>query len=216
MRFHDREQAGRDLAEALCRQLGGVPPDPLVLALAPGGVPVGAAVATVLGAPFDVLVARLVCAPESPEVPVGALLPGTPPQWQEHTLRTLGLTRQRLADEVADGRAEVDRCEALYRDDRPFPRVRGRTVILVNDGLATGVVARAALRLLRERRPARLIMAAPVSAARATAAVQPVADELVCPHRSWYLRDVGDWYEDFHPPSDREVLDALAAVPMAS
>ncbi|GAA1096066.1 phosphoribosyltransferase [Kitasatospora arboriphila] len=216
MRFHDREQAGRDLAEALCRQLGGVPPDPLVLALPPGGVPVGAAVATVLGAQFDVLVARLVRAPDSPEVPVGALLPGTPPQWQEHALRTMGLTKQRLAGEVADGRAEVDRCEALYREDRPFPRVRGRTVILVGDGLATGVVARAALCRLREQRPARLIMAAPVSAARATAAVQPVADELVCPHRSWYLRDVGDWYEDFHPPSDREVLDAMATVPAAS
>ncbi|MEV6209307.1 phosphoribosyltransferase family protein [Kitasatospora sp. NPDC051914] len=212
MRFHDREQAGRELAELLCRRLGGVPPDPLVLALPPGGVPVGAAVAAVLEAPFDVMVARLVRAPDRPEVAVGALLPGAPPHWEENALRTLGVTAHGLDGTVADERAEVERCEALYRGDRPFPRVEGRTVILVGDGLASGVAARAALCRLRDGRPAALVMAAPVSAPRAAAVVLPVVDELVCLHRPWYLRDVGDWYADFHPPSDREVLDAMAAV----
>lgn len=210
MRFTDRAEAGRALAERLCaRRDGGAYPDPLVLALPRGGVPVAAEVARALGAPLDVLVARKIGVPGRPEVGIGAIAGEDPPFFDTQALAMLGLSEDRLAPDVARERGELHRREALYRDDRPPPPVAGRSVLLVDDGLATGVTARAALRHLRGRRPARLVVAVPVCEAASAAAVGEEADEVVCVHRPPDFHGVGEWYEDFHPVPDNEVISIL-------
>lgn len=212
MRFHDRRQAGRLLAEPL-RELHGAGEleDPLVLALPRGGVPVGDEIARVLHAPLDVLVARKVGAPSNPELGVGAVAGEGPVLFDRRSLALLGLTPEGLAPQVERERAELRRREELYRDGRPAPAVGGRTVLVVDDGLATGVTARAALRAARAGRPARLVLAVPVSSPQAAAALEAEADRLVCLSRPPDFRGVGQWYEDFTQVGDEEVVAVLRA-----
>jgi predicted phosphoribosyltransferase len=210
MRFHDRRQAGRDLAARLLQTVpdGGLT-DPLVLALPRGGVPVAAEIAQALGAQLDVLVVRKIGMPGRPEAGIGALVDDEPPQFDEQSLRMLGLSEDRLAPDIARERSEVHRREDLYRRGRPAPAVTGRTVILVDDGLATGVTARAALRHLRRQKPARLILAIPVCGADAPARMRQEADDIVCLQQPRSFYAVGQWYEDFDQVGDSEVLRTL-------
>ncbi|MFH0245419.1 phosphoribosyltransferase [Streptomyces sp. HK10] len=212
MRFHDRTQAGRMLAEPLRDlQRAGEIGDPLVLALPRGGVPVGDEVARALHAPLDVLVARKIGAPFNPEFGVGAVAGGGPPLFDEQSLRMLGLTAGDLAGQVGRERAELRRREHLYRGGRPALELRGRTAVVVDDGLATGVTARAALHAARVLEPELLVLAVPVSSVQAAAAMEGVADLLVCLETPPSFQGVGQWYEDFHQVGDEEVVAALRA-----
>ncbi|WP_405746876.1 phosphoribosyltransferase family protein [Streptomyces sp. NBC_01525] len=213
MRYFDRRHAGEALATrclALVRTDALV--DPLVVALPRGGVPVAAVVARALGAPLDVLVARKIGMPGRPEVGVGALVGEDPPVFDVGALAALGLTVERLAEDVERERAELRRRQEVYRAGRPplgAAEVAGRAVLLVDDGLATGVTARAALRYLRRLEPARLVLAVPVGDAAAAAALREEADDVECVHQPRNFHGVGKWYLDFDQVQDAEVISIL-------
>ncbi|MFD5772054.1 MULTISPECIES: phosphoribosyltransferase [Streptomyces] len=210
MRFRDRRQAGRELAARLReRRDEGALPDPVVLALPRGGVAVAAEVAHALDAPLDVLVVRKIGAPFHEEFGVGAMAGDGVPVFDEDSLLRLGLSESDLAAVVARERAELRRREERYRQGRPPPDTRGRTVIVVDDGLATGSTARAALRALRARDPGRLVLAVPVGAAEGLALMRSEADEVLCLHEPAAFMAVGQWYEEFDQLTDEDVLDAL-------
>ncbi|MFF3165512.1 MULTISPECIES: phosphoribosyltransferase [unclassified Streptomyces] len=210
MRFSDRAEAGRALARPLgdLRDRGDLP-DPVVLALPRGGIAVAVPVARALSAPLDVLLVRKIGAPHHEEFAVGALAAGDPPLFDAATLGHLGLSEERLAPVVERERRELARRERRYRGDRPPLELRGRTVIVVDDGLATGATARAALRHVRRREPARLVLAVPVGAPDSLDSLAAEADTIVCPHRPAAFSAVGQFYDDFGQLSDADVLDAL-------
>ncbi|MFF0362124.1 phosphoribosyltransferase [Streptomyces fungicidicus] len=210
MRFRDRRQAGRELAARLReRRDEGALPDPVVLALPRGGVAVAAEVAHALDAPLDVLVVRKIGAPFHEEFGVGAMAGDGVPVFDEDSLLRLGLSESDLAAVVARERAELRRREERYRQGRPPPDTRGRTVIVVDDGLATGSTARAALRAARAQDPGRLVLAVPVGAAEGLALMRSEADEVLCLHEPAAFMAVGQWYEEFDQLTDEDVLDAL-------
>ncbi|MDG9717215.1 phosphoribosyltransferase [Streptomyces sp. DH24] len=212
MLFRDRRQAGRELAEELLEvQAGGALPDPVVLALPRGGVAVAREVARALDAPLDVLVVRKIGAPHHEEYGVGALVGEEDPLYDGAALDRLGLGPEDLAPVVERERTELRRRERRYRQGRPAPEVRGRTVIVVDDGLATGSTARAALRALRRQGPARTVLAVPVGSPEAAEALNAEADLVVCPYRPDTFMAVGQWYEDFEQLTDEDVLEALEA-----
>lgn len=207
MRFSDRTDAGRRLGQRLAAM---ELPDPVVLALPRGGVPVGAEVATALSAPLGVVIARKLGAPFQPELGVGAIAEGGVVVLEDATLAAMGLRREDMADTVERERAELDRRVAQYRGDRPPPRTAGRSVIVVDDGLATGVSARAALRSVRPGKPARLILAVPVGPPDAERIMAGEADEVVCLEQPERLAAVGQWYDDFTQTDDATVVALLA------
>ncbi|WP_369392881.1 phosphoribosyltransferase [Streptomyces sp. CG1] len=210
MRFRDRAEAGRELAGLLSDLRDqGVLVDPLVLALPRGGIAVAEPVARALGAPLDVLVVRKIGAPHHQEFAVGALAADDPPLFDAHSLGLLGLTEESMAAAVERERRELHRREQRYRGDRPAPDPAGRTVIVVDDGLATGATARAALRHVRRRRPAHLVLAVPVGAPDSLDLLVDEADTIVCPYRPVGFSAVGQWYEDFEQLTDDEVVAAL-------
>ncbi|WP_406165709.1 phosphoribosyltransferase [Streptomyces sp. NBC_00996] len=210
MQFHDREQAGRELGEHLrILQEKGTLPDPVVLALPRGGVAVAREVARALEAPLDVLVVRKIGAPFQEEYGIGAVAGDDPPLYDKRALDRLGLSEESLAEVVERERAELRRREERYRQGRPAPQLRGRTVILVDDGLATGSTARAALRAVRREAPERVILAVPVASPRGADSMREEADEVVCLYRPGSFMAVGEWYEDFAQLTDDDVLDAL-------
>lgn len=206
-RFLDRQQAGRALAQRLVAlELQ----DPMVLALPRGGVPVAAEVAAATDAPLDVFVVRKIGLPGQPEFGVGAVAEGAEPLFDDAVLSRLGLARQDLADAVAREREELARRVARYRGSRPLPETTGRTVVLVDDGLATGVTARAALQALRRTEPARLVLAVPVCAPDAALALARDADHVVCVLQPDAFGAVGAWYDRFEQITDPQVLELLA------
>ena len=181
----------------------------LVLALPRGGVPVAREVADTLAAPIDVLVTRKIGYPYQPELGVGAIAEGGEPVYDDEFLRRLGLSRADLGPVVARERAELDRRVRVYRGGRPPPDVAGRTVIVVDDGLATGVTARAALRSLRSRSAGRTVLAVPVAAPSSAAAMVREADSVVALALPEAFRAVGEWYGSFGQLTDADVLELL-------
>ncbi|MFZ5852487.1 MAG: phosphoribosyltransferase [Actinomycetota bacterium] len=205
--FADRSDAGRRLARMLLpRDLV----DPLVLGLPRGGVAVARPVADALRAPLEVFVARKIADPGNPELGVGAIAEGGgPPVFDAEALAAVGRRPEDLAEVVAREREELVRRVARYRRGRPLPPLSGRAVVLVDDGLATGVTARAALRALRSAGPGALLLAVPVGASSTVAALAGEADEVVCLHATDRLRAIGPWYDDFSQLDDAEVLALL-------
>ncbi|MFN2315770.1 MAG: phosphoribosyltransferase [Gemmatimonadales bacterium] len=205
--FRDRREAGQRLANAL-QHLRGTP-GLLVLGMARGGVPVAAEVAEALLAPLDVLVVRKIGSPRNPELALGALTAASEFLDADMVART-GTTAEELAPVVARERGELARREGLYRAGRPPEPVGGRTVIVVDDGLATGASAIAALRTIQAQHPAHLVLAVPVAPPESLAAVRPYADEVVCLETPSAFRAVGAWYRHFGQTSDDEVRACLA------
>ncbi|MFD0313283.1 phosphoribosyltransferase [Streptomyces flavalbus] len=210
MQFRDRRQAGQELAGRLrILQEKGALAHPVVLALPRGGVPVARVVAEALEAPLDVLVARKIGAPFQEELGVGAIVGDAPPVFDPRTLERLGLTEEELAPLVAREREELHRRDRLYRRGRPLPDLRGHTVIVVDDGLATGATARAAVRWVRAQEPEQVVLAVPVAAPEAAELLRAETDDVVCVQRPGGFLSVGSWYENFDQLSDDDVLAAL-------
>jgi predicted phosphoribosyltransferase len=213
--FADRDEAGRLLGEELAYRLAAEKDRPLVLALPRGGVPVAVQVAGRLGADLDIVLARKIGAPGRAEFGVGAIAEDGPPVFDQSSLDYLGITPDHLAGTVAAERAELERRVRRYRAGRPAPSVVGRVVVLVDDGLATGVTARAALRWLRDQGPRRTILAAPVCARQAREALAADADLVVCLSAPPEFHAVGQWYDDFHQLTDEDVDAAMRGVARA-
>ena len=207
MKFRDRVDAGQALAERLGHLAFH---EPVVLALPRGGVPVGYEVAAALGAPLDVFVARKVGAPGHPEFGIGAVAELGGEVVNQDALAVLRLDADEFAVLAERERVELARRVERYRGGRPLPDVAGRDVVLVDDGLATGVTAEASLRALRSLRPRRLVLAVPTCAPDTAGRLTSVADEVVCVLSPPDFRAVGLWYERFDQTSDDEVLELLA------
>ncbi|MCD6727885.1 MAG: dienelactone hydrolase family protein [Solirubrobacteraceae bacterium] len=204
--FRDRREAGRAVAQAL---LPLSLDDPLVLALPRGGVPVGYQVARALGAPLDVLLVRKVGAPGNPEYGIGAIAEGGVRVLDHEAMRALLVSAEELEQTLERARGQLAERLRRYRGGRPATSLEGRTVVVVDDGLATGGTAAAALRAARARGAARLVLAVPVGSPQAVERLRPDADEIVCVQTPAHLLAVGAWYEDFGQTTDAEVVDLL-------
>ncbi|MET8782078.1 MULTISPECIES: phosphoribosyltransferase family protein [unclassified Streptomyces] len=210
MRFHNRRQAGRELAERLpARTGGGDLAHAVVLALPRGGVPIGVEVARSLKVPLDVLVVRTIGVPGAPDVLIGAIADDEPPLFDSVGLAAMHLDEHKLGSEIAGERAALYRSEGFYRAGRSAPHVTGRTVVLVDDGTAAGITARAALRHLRRQGPAYLILAVPVCSVDTARALRGEVDALVCLDQPAHRMPMGEHYADFEQISDQEVQEAL-------
>ncbi len=208
MRFRDRTDAGRRLAEHVVTL---ALPRPVVLALPRGGVPVAVEVARALHAPLDVFVARKVGAPDNPEFGIGAVAEGDGVVANDDALRSLGLSADEWAALVTTERAELARRVDRYRGGGPLPDIAGRGVVLVDDGLATGVTAEAALVALRTLSPDRLVLAVPTCAGATATRLAAVADDVVCVATPDPFYAVGQSYEHFEQVGDDEVVALLRA-----
>jgi putative phosphoribosyl transferase len=206
MRFRDREEAGRSLGQAL---LPWRSTDPVVVALPRGGVPVAAEVAEALGAPLDVLVVRKLGLPMQPEVAMGAIGEGGVQVLNRQLLAELRVPRSALDEVVAREEAELARRVTCYRGGHDRVPVEGRTVVLVDDGLATGSSALAAIAVLRQAGAARVVLAVPVAPADTIREFRTVADDVVCLLEPRSFRAVGEWYERFGQVGDADVAHLL-------
>ncbi|WP_243787765.1 phosphoribosyltransferase [Saccharopolyspora gloriosae] len=203
--YRDRRHAGRVLARHLT---GRHWRDPLVLGLARGGVPVAAEVAAALNAPLRVAVARKIGAPGQPELALGAVTAHGPPSYDQRLLRAFHLDAAALEPACERERAEARSREDRFAQDPSSPA--GRDVLLVDDGLATGATARAAIRMLRESGPHSIVLAVPVGAPDAVAALNEEADEVLCVLRPVRFSAVGQWYGSFRETSDTEIHHLLS------
>jgi putative phosphoribosyl transferase len=204
--FKDRQDAGRRLAARLERFRD---EQPVIIGIPRGGVPVAAEVARALGAPLDIVVVRKIGAPQNPEYAIGALAEGGVQVLSDEIVRAIGISDADTQALVARVASELSERIRRYRGSRAPAELRGRTVILVDDGLATGRSARAALRSLHARGAARVILAVPVAAPASVEALREEADEIVCVEVPEDLWAVGLWYEDFRPTTDEEVAALL-------
>jgi putative phosphoribosyl transferase len=207
MMFADRREAGRFLAEKLAAYADR--PDVLVLALPRGGVPVAYEVARALHAPLDVFLVRKLGLPGHEELAMGAIASGGVIVLNEDVVGALGILRDLIERVAAAEQQELERRERAYRDNRPPPDVRGRTVILIDDGLATGSTMRAAVAALRKLGPARIIVAVPIGAPETCAEFEQEADDVFCAVTPQPFYAVGLWYRDFSQTTDEEVHELL-------
>ncbi|HXM58380.1 MAG TPA: phosphoribosyltransferase family protein [Candidatus Dormibacteraeota bacterium] len=205
--FQDRRTAGRHLAARLARRAAA--PDPLVLGLARGGVPVAAEVALALHAPLDVYVVRKLGVPGHEELALGAVASGGVRVLNRQVLAAFGISAGEVRTLTERALAEVREHEAAYRAGRPPLSPAGRTAILVDDGLATGATMRAAVQAVRAVGPRRVVVAVPVAPSEVCHALRAEADEVVCAATPEPFTAVGRWYADFHPVSADEVRRAL-------
>jgi putative phosphoribosyl transferase len=205
--FANRTDAGRQLASALARYAGRS--DVLVLGLPRGGVPVAFEIAAELDAPLDVFVVRKLGLPGHEEFGIGAIATGNVRVVDEAVLEAYGVDAETLDRITERERLELERRERLYRDERAFPTIAGRVVILVDDGLATGSTMRAAIAALRAKAPREIVIAVPVGARETCAAMRALADEVVCLETPDPFYAVGLWYEHFEQTDDEEVHELL-------
>ena len=206
-RFQNRTGAGRRLAAKLTTYAGR--DDVLVLGLPRGGVPVAFEIAMALDAPLDVFIVRKLGLPGHEEFGIGAIASGDVRIVDEAVLRTYDVDAETLERITAREQLELDRRERLYRDDRPFPAIEDRIIILVDDGLATGSTMRAAIAALRKKRPSRIVVAVPVGARETCASIARLVENVVCLETPDPFYAVGLWYEDFEQTDDAEVHELL-------
>jgi putative phosphoribosyl transferase len=210
MIFRDRTDAGRQLARRLLEEIPSLPREaPIVLAIPRGGVPVGFEIAQALDAPLDVFIARKLGAPGHEELGIGAVAPGGTRVLDTQAIRMLGIPDSYIEEVTRRELAELERRMQRFRGTRPPPQVSDRAVVLVDDGLATGVTARAALTALKQEGPSRLVFAAPVCAPESAEGLAHVATNVVCAATPQRFYGVGAWYDDFTQTSDEEVIDLL-------
>lgn len=207
MLYKNRKAAGQILAKELAAYANRQ--DVLVLALPRGGVPVAFEVAKALNAPLNVFVVRKLGVPEQQELAMGAIASGGVRVLNENIVRSLGISEAAINQVVAKEQQELERRERLYRGVHPVPTLHERTVILVDDGLATGATMRAAVVALQQQKPAKIIVAVPVSASETCQEFQSKVDEVVCAATPNPFYSVGLWYEDFPQTTDQEVRDLL-------
>ena len=206
--FKDREDAGRALAAGLRGYSHR--DDVIILALPRGGVPVAYELARALGVEFDVLVVRKLGVPHDPELAMGAIASGGAQYLDEAMARRIGITPTQVVEVLAEERRELARRETLYRGNRPLVQLNGRTVIVVDDGIATGASMRVAVEALRTRQPARVVIAVPVAPADTADRLVSIADEFVCTHVAGTFLSVGRFYENFDQTTDTQVRALFA------
>jgi putative phosphoribosyl transferase len=205
--YQDRRQAGVTLATHFGELKGRG--DVVVLALPRGGVPVGYEVARALEAPLDVFLVRKLGLPGYPELAMGAIASGGVRVLNDDVVSSCAIPEAVIDDVARDELVELERRERAYREGRPARELRDRTVLLVDDGLATGSTMRAAVQAVRAHMPARIVVAVPVGSAETCRAFAGVADELVCARAPEHFVAVGQWYRDFSPTTDEEVQALL-------
>ena len=215
MPFIDRIDAGKRLAKALAGYKGR---QPVVLALPRGGVPVAAEIAAALDAPLDLILVRKIGVPFQPELAMGAVVDGVEPVIvrNEDVISLSGVSEQEFNTIRDQQIAEIERRRNLYLGDRPHPQIAGRTVIVVDDGIATGATTRAALRATRMRKPSKLVLAVPVAPTESLKELRDEADEIVCLEDYEEFGAIGLFYSDFRQVSDTEVIELLARHPAKS
>ena len=212
--FPDRSAAGRLLAEKLTQYAGR--DDVIVLGLPRGGVPVAYEVAQALRVPLDVFIVRKLGVPGFEELAVGAIASGGVRVLNEDVARALPNADEIIESITQREMIELQRREEKYRDGRPAPEISGRTVILIDDGLATGATMRAAVKALRQRRAAKIVVAVPVGPPDTCKEFEEEADEVVCASAPEFFQAVGQYYEDFSQTSDEEVRELLAKAASAT
>jgi predicted phosphoribosyltransferase len=212
--FRDRSEAGRKLAAALRPYAGR--PDLIVLGAPRGGVPVAFEVAGELNAPLDVFVLRKLGVPWQEELAFGAIAQGGVRVLDESIVKMLGITPEQIEQVAAKELVELERRLRVYRGGRPPLDVRGRTVLLVDDGIATGSTMRAAIAALRKMQPARIVLAVPVAPPSTCQSLRREVDDLVCLDAPEFFFAISQFYLDFSPVSDEEVTDLLARAAAAA
>ena len=206
--FHDRTEAGRLLAGKLAAYANRA--DVIVLGLPRGGVPVAYEVARALNAPLDVFLVRKLGVPGHEEFAMGAIATGGVRVLNDQTVRALRISDQVIEAVAAKEQRELDRRARLYRGDRPPPDLRGKTVILVDDGLATGATMLAAVKALRQQQAGRIVVAVPIAPPETCEQLRVEVDDIICAVTPEPFYAVGCWYEDFSQSTDEEVRDLLA------
>lgn len=211
MRYIDREDAGRALAEAVAAALAdaGVGSTPLILGIPRGGVTVAAPVAMLLGAELNVVLARKIGAPHNVELALGAVGERGETVLVHDVIDGLGISPETLEQATEQARGELEHRLSVYRKVKPAPDVRNRVVVVVDDGVATGATFRATLQTIRRQQPSLLIGAVPVGPQDTAGGLAAEADVFVCLHRPRWFRSVGEWYERFDQVEEAEVLAAL-------
>lgn len=208
MMFDDREDAGNKLAKRLAKYKG---KNPLIIALPRGGVPVAYIIAQELNAELDVIIVRKLGAPGNPELGIGALVEGNPPQkiLNEGIIFHLGVTDDFIDEESEEQSIEILRRATVYRGGRGLADMSGRTVIVVDDGIATGATIKAAIKGIRTQNPDKIIVAVPVAPPDVLYALQDLAEEVICVEKPEFLYAIGAYYRDFDQVTDDEVVFML-------
>lgn len=215
MPFRNRIEAGQELARALAPYKQ---QHPVILALPRGGVPVAAEIATALDAPLDLVLVRKIGVPFQPELAMGAVVDGREPVVvrNEHVLSLAGVSESDFNAVRDEQLTEIERRRKLYLGNRPHPELKGKTVIIIDDGIATGATIRAALRAIRMRKPRKLILAVPVAPTQSLNDLRDEADDILCLEDYEEFGAIGFYYADFRQVSDTEVIDLLARHPVRS
>lgn len=203
--FKNRIDAGQKLAKALkpYEKL-----NPIILALPRGGVPIGTVVSKALQAPLDVLVVRKIGAPWNPEFGVGAMTESIL-IFDEETLKELDLTHQHLQKTIEEEKIELTHRIELYREGKEFPDVKGRVVILIDDGLATGITTMAAIKSIKQMKPKSIVLAIPVGPSETIEKLRKLVDDIICLEIPPFFHAVGEFYKDFPQVTDKEVIQLL-------
>ena len=205
--FHDRRDAGRLLANELTFLKGRR--DVVVLAIPRGGVPVGREVAAVIGAPLDIVITRKIGAPDNPELAIGAVTEDGETMLDNRLAEMVGATTDYVKQEAARQVEEIKIREKKYRGNRPFPALQGKTVVIVDDGIATGSTIRAAIQSVRRRNAGKIIIAAPVGPPDTVSELSKGVDRVICLSTPGYFEAIGEFYEEFEQVDDDAVRRIL-------